>query len=119
MENILRNFGQYIKVYLAKTSIDDPYEKNKTISYQNPLPIKAIVTDLSPAKIQWNLTGIITDKAKEIIIEKKYELLLLQSYKITIQGENDEYIGWKQNGKFQYRKEGNYIRFYMYIKKEN
>ena len=52
MENILRDFGQYIKIYLAKTSIDDPYEKNKTISYQNPLPIKAIVTDLSPAKIQ-------------------------------------------------------------------
>lgn len=114
MDRLFREKSQPIRIYLATETIVDPFEKNTVETYLNPLPIKAIVTDLTFAKIQWAMPGIITDKAKEIIIEKKYESLLLKSSKIQVGSEYFE--GWKQNGKLQYRVEQDYIRCYIYAK---
>ena len=95
----------------------DPYEKTVDITMLNPIPIKAIVTDISPASSQWKMPGIVSEKTKQILIEKKYENLLKFSQKIEI---NDEfYYGWKTNGRLNYVIEDLFIRAYVYIKKES
>jgi hypothetical protein len=115
MDILFKEKSQKIRIILATEQILDPYEKNVEFTELPSLPILAIVTDLTTTKVQYAMPGIVTDKAKEIIIEKKYESLLLKSYRIKI--KNDYYIGWKQNGKLQYRIEGDYLRAYVYIEK--
>ena len=118
MDTVFKENSQTIRIYLANTTITDPFKKTKSVTYLNPLPIKAIVTDLGFSQIQWKMPGIVTDKAKEIIIESKREDLLKQSYKIQI--DDEYYYGWKIHGRLQYRKEGtDYIKCYVYIKKES
>jgi len=116
VDDLFNEQAKNIRIYSAVETANDPFEGTKTISYLNPIPIKAIVTDLTPTQISWKTAGIIVDKAKEIIIKKKYETLLTSSYKITIDGDDSDYEGWKQNGKLVYRTEGSYIRAYIYIK---
>lgn len=96
--------------------IQDMDEQNATVVYQNPIPIKAIVTDLNFSSVQWKMPGIYSQKSKEVICNKKYKGLIEKSYKIQVQGNNDYYEGWKVSGKMQIREDGDYIRFYMYIK---
>lgn len=106
-----------VLVYPAIETVDDPYKKNKSISYLNPLPIRAIVTDLSAGKISYKMPGVYTDKAKQLIVEKKYRNFLEMSYKLKVLGETDYYEGWKLNGKMQiYELNKDYIRLYIYIK---
>ena len=115
MEELFREKSRTIRIYLGVEVETDPYEHTTETTMLNPLPIKAIVTDLTASSAQWKLAGIVVDKAKEIIIEKKYESLLLKSQKIKV--DNDYYVGWRQNGRLQYRIEGDYLRVYIYIKK--
>lgn len=114
IKHMFRHLSEKIRVYTALETIEDPYEKNITREYLNPRTIKAIVADLSPAKVNWKMPGITTERAKEIIIEKKHENLLKLSGKIVIDG--DEYEGWRVNGKLSYKKEHDYIRAYIYRK---
>jgi len=116
MDKFFNEQSQKIGIILSKEVIEDPIYKNKTHTELNPLPIRAIVTDLIFSQISWKMPGISTSKAKEILIEKKRESLLLQSYQIVIDGE--KYNGWKVGGKLQYRRVGDYIKVYCYIKKE-
>lgn len=117
MDKLFREQYQTIKIYIAKETIDDPYERNVSLTYLNPLPIKAIVSDVGFASAIWKMPGISAEKVKEIIIEKRYKSLLLKSQKIEI---DDEYFyGYKINGKLQYRQEDEYLRCYVYFKKEN
>jgi hypothetical protein len=116
MDNIFKQHSQKILIYPATTVEQDPYEKNVEVTCLNPLPIRAIVTDLITSQIAYKLPSITTDKAKEIIIEKKYRPLLEMSYKIKI--DDDYYQGWKTNGKLQIRQEQDYLRCYVYIKKD-
>jgi hypothetical protein len=114
MDQIFKNHAINIRMYIGRETIVDPYEGNVTFAYVNPIAIKAIVTDFTSTQMAWKMGGIITEKAKEIIIQKKYRSLLEQSHKIKI--DNDEYEGWKVNSKLQIREEGNYIRAYIYTK---
>jgi len=116
MDNLFNELSQKILVYLATIVQQDPYEKNTVNTCLNPLPIKAIVTDLIGSQISWKMPSINTDKAKEIIIEKKYRTLIEHSYKIKV--DNDYYQGWKINSKMQIREEQGYLRIYIYIKKD-
>jgi len=114
MDKLFFEQSKSIKIYLATETQLDPFEKNVSRSYLNPLPIKAIITDLVASQINWKMPGIIADKAKEIIIKKKYRNLIERSQKIEV---NDElYEGWRLNGKMQIREEGNYLRIYIYMK---
>ena len=115
MENLFKEHKECIKLYIGIETQLDPYEKNVDVTLLNPIPIKGVVTDLTSAKIQWAMPGIVADKAKEIIIEKKYENMLKQSQKIEVRGEFFE--GWKVNHELQYRIEGDYLRAYIYVKK--
>ena len=119
MDDLIRDIGKTILVYLAVETLADPIEKNVTRSYLNPTPIYGIVTDLTATKAQWAMPGIVTDKAKEIIVDKQYKSLLEQSGKLQILGETDNYDGWRINSKMQIREEGDYIRVYIYIKKDS
>lgn len=115
MEHLFKEYARHIKIYLATEALLDPFEKNVKLTHLNSLPIKAIVTDLTASQAQWKMLGIVTDKAKEIIIEKKYRSLIEQSALIEVDGEL--YNGWKVNHKMQIREEGDYLRIYIYIKK--
>jgi len=115
MENLFRNKSEYIRIYMGTETINDPYEKDVSVTMLNPMPIKAIVTDLIASQSVWKMPGIEANKAKEIIIKKKYENALKASQKMKIRGEF--YNGWRVNGKLQYRIEGDYLRAYVYYKK--
>jgi len=120
MDNICLNdfFGDVaktIRVYLASEVETDPYEHTVELTELPPLPIKAIVTDLIASQAQWKMPGIVTERAREIIIKKKHRNLIEQSYKIEIDG--DFYEGWKVIGRLQIREEGDFLRCYIYIKK--
>ncbi len=114
---LFRDSSQRLLVYTATETILDPVEKNVELSYMNSLPIDAIVADLSSARAVYKMNGILTNKAKEIIVEKQYRELLEMSYKLQVFGETDLYQGWKVSGKMQiYTLDKDYIRLYIYIK---
>ena len=117
MDELFKCNSEYIKIFVGTTSETDPYEHTIEETLMNPIPIKAIVTDLTSTQMNWKTAGIITSKAKEIIIKKKHEDMLKMSRKIEI--NNEDYYGWKTNGQLNYRVEGNYLRCYVYIKKED
>ena len=115
LDKLIKEEGQWIKIYLGKEVKADPFEENVNLTLINPLPVKALVTDLIGSQAKWKLTGIDTDKAKELIIPKSKENLIEQSQEIEIDGEI--YTGYRDNdGRLQIRKSGNYLRIYCYIK---
>lgn len=115
MDKLFKEHAQSIRIYMATETQLDPYEHNIQLTELHSLPIKAIVTDLIMSQIEWKMPGIETNKAKEIIIKKKYRSLLEKSVKIKV--DDDLYEGWKINGHMQIREEGDYCRCYIYIKK--
>jgi hypothetical protein len=121
MENICLNdffpeHSQKIRIHLATEVDQDPYEHNVEFEEITSIPIEAIVTDIIASQVNWKMPGIFTEKAKEIITRKKYRNLIEQSYKIEI--EKEFYYGWKVNGRMQIREEGDFLRVYVYIRKE-
>ena len=116
MDKLFKEKAKTIKIFCGISQEIDPYEKNVEITMLNPFPIKAIVTDLTSAQSAWKMAGIVVDKSKEIIVEKKYRSLIEKSRKIEINKEF--YYGWKVNGRMQIREEENFCRIYVYIKKE-
>jgi len=117
MDNLFKEQSRYIRIFMGTETETDPYEHTVEEILLNPVPVKAIVTDISPASSQWKMPGIISEKTKQIIIKKKYEEILKMSRKIKI--DDDYYYGWKVNGRLNYVIEGEYIRAYVYIRKES
>jgi len=115
MNKLFDELSVPIKIYVGVEEIQDPYEKNIKETLLTPIPIRAIVTDLSNTKVQYAMPGIETSKSKEIIIRKIHKDMLVMSRKIKIDG--DFYEGWKVSGRLQFRTEGSFIRAYVYIKK--
>jgi len=115
MDTIFRDFSEKILIYLGIESVLDPYESDVETTLQNPIPIRAIVSDISMSKSQWSLPGVASAKTKEILIEKKHKALFELSQKIKI--DSDYYCGWRENGKLQMRVDGQFLRAYVYIKK--
>ena len=116
MEKLFEIASKKIRVYIGKETETDPYEHSTEITLLPPIPISAIVSDISPASSQWKMPGIISEKTKQILIKKKHESLLKQSQKIKIGDET--YYGWRTSGRLNYVIEGDYLRVYIYIKKE-
>ena len=115
MEKLFNIASKKIRIYLGKEIETDPYEHSTETTMLPPIPISAIISDVTFGKVQYAMPGIVADSAKEIIIKKKYKSLLEKSQKIEIDGEYFE--GWRQNGKMQWREEGNFLRIYIYMKK--
>ena len=120
MDKLFNETATNIRIYIGTETILDPIEKNVETTLINPIPIKAIVTELSPAKAQWVMVGITSEKTKQIICKKIHRPLIEQSRKITVQGDSSEYYGYKVNGRLSITEEGgDYIRCYIYVKKES
>ena len=51
MDIVFRKNSQSVLIYLAIESDNDPFEHDVSLSYLNPLPIQAIVTDLEFAQV--------------------------------------------------------------------
>lgn len=115
MDELFKDLSTRVQIYRSKETIEDPLEKNKTEVYLPPLPISAIVSDLNFSSLQYKIPGLMVEKGKELIINKKYKNLVELSTKIGIDGEF--YCGYKVSGKLQYKTEGNYIRIICYIQK--
>ncbi len=114
-KELIREIGKTVLVYLGVERSADPFEQNVTTTLISPIPIQAIVTDLTPTQVQWKMVGVTTNKAKEVIVPKSKRNLIEQSSKIVIDG--DDYLGWRDNtGKMVIREVGDYIRIYCYSK---
>jgi hypothetical protein len=116
IDDMFNESGQCILVYMATETETDPFEHTIELTELQPVRLRAIVTDLVASQSQWKMPGIVTEKAKELLIEKKYKALIENSYRIVIDGET--YHGWKVHGRMQIREEGDFIRVFVYIKKE-
>jgi len=112
LDDLFKLEAQEILVYTAKEVEIDPNYHTKETTYYNPIPIEAVIIDLTATQIKWKTLGLSTSRAKEIIIRYEDKDKIESSKKIEIDGI--EYLGWKQNGKLQYRKAGNYLRCYVY-----
>lgn len=116
LSQFFRQTATKIRIHTAIATINDPYERDESLSYLPCKVVRAIVSDLTSTQLQYKSAGIITTSGKEIIIEKKYENLLKLSNKITI--DNEDFYGWRKNGRMEYRKEGDFVRAYIYRKEE-
>jgi len=119
LDDVMNTQGTWIRVYVGKETIQDPFEKDVTVVCTNPIPVRAIVEDLTSASAQWKMPGIKVAKVKDILVDYKHRALLEHSSKIEYQGEL--YEGWKEQGKMQLREQpgvgGNgYLRLYIYSK---
>lgn len=111
--DLFNEIGKIIYIYLGKEISQDPEEEDKKVVVYNPIPIKAIVTDLTSAQMTWKTPGLGEFQGKELLLENKWRNTIEQSYKIVIDG--DEYVSWKDNSsKTQIRDDGSYIRLYIY-----
>lgn len=107
---ILKEEGKLetLLIYAAKEGISDPYEKNTTKTYMNPLPIKALIRQVSQEALRWKYYGQIPTKSIEVIAELKYETLFRTADKIKY--GNDYYKTMKDDSQnFMITKRTDYI----------
>lgn len=115
MENIdifkiFENQGiiKIVYVYPQQTRIADPYEKNTISTELNPLPIKAVVNDISFSGLRYKYYGNIPAGSKQILCDIEHKNLLLSAAKIKI--DNIEYSVYKDADKnFQMLERQNYL----------
>jgi hypothetical protein len=115
MDSLFREHSEKILIYIGREQEEDTVENNVSVSMYNPVPIDAIVSDLSFAKVGWSMPGKHASKAKEILVEKKHQALLELSQKIKIGA--DLYEGFRESGRIQSKVEGDYLRLFCYIEK--
>jgi hypothetical protein len=82
--NLLKNEGQLstLLVYAAKETETDPTEHTVSLTYLNPLPIKALIRQVSFEALHWKYFGLIPVGSIECIAEKKYLTLFRTADKI-------------------------------------
>jgi len=109
LDRLFKYVGQYIRVYVAQETTNDPNYDDKTKTMLNSFPVKAIVQDLGYASAKWRLPGIESGGVKEITCEKRHKSLIEKSQKIQI--DSEYYYGFKPaNGnRMQIKEAGNYI----------
>jgi len=97
--NLLKNEGKLetLHVYAAKETQDDPYEKNTSLTYLNPLPIKGLIRQVSFEALHWKYYGQIPVGSIECVAEKKYLTLFRTADKIKY-GDN-YFKTWKDDVK--------------------
>jgi len=87
--NLLKNEEKLTKVlvYIAQEVENDPYEHTKSLNYQQPVAIDALVRDVSPEALVWKYFGQIPMGSKELILEKRHINTLKAADRIKI-GDN-------------------------------
>lgn len=96
---ILKNEGRLttLLVYPAVEVKVDPYEKNTTKSFLNPVSVKALVNSLSFESLKWKYFGQMPMGSRQVICEKKWYNLFKIADKIKI-GE-EYYKTYKDDSK--------------------
>jgi hypothetical protein len=117
--DIMKKQGKWIRVYVGVEESQDPYEKNVVVRNTNPIPVRAIVEDMTTAQAQWKMPGRKVSKIKDITIEARWKSLIEKSSKIEFEGEM--YEGWREDGKMQMREQpgvggAGYLQLYIYTK---
>jgi len=116
---ILKNENKLstLLVYSAQEVTLDPYERNTEKKFNNPLPIKALVRQISQESLRWKYYGMIPSKSIEVIAELKYETLFKTADKIKY---NEEYYKcWKDDSQnFMITKRNDYILVILGIKND-
>ena len=97
--NLLRNEGRLtnLHVYQAQEVQLDPYEKNKSLTFMNSLPVKALVRQVSFEALHWKYYGQLPVGSIEVIVEKKNKTLLRTADKIKY--NDDYYKCWKDDSR--------------------
>lgn len=93
LRELYRTDSIKIQIYLKSSHTVgtnyDPYRNTgKTKSIRNPIPIKAIVSDISPEKLIIKEMGLTISGAKSIIIKSSDVNFIKLSEKIVINGIN-------------------------------
>ena len=117
--NLLKAEGKLttLHVYAAKETIDDPYEKNETKTYSNPLPIKALIQQIGFSSLHYKYWGAIPVGSIQVIIEKKNKTLMLTAEKI-IYNEQTYKVYKDDSQNFQYIERPDYCVFVLGLKNE-
>jgi hypothetical protein len=83
---LLKNEDKLTKVlvYIAQETIADPYEKNKTLNYIQPVAIDALVQQITPSSLRWKYWGQLPQESIQIICELRHENTLIAADKIEV-----------------------------------
>jgi len=117
--NLLKNEGKLetILVYSAQEVILDPYERNSEKKFNNPLPIKGLIRQVSFEALHWKYYGEIPVGSIEVIAEKKYLTLFRTADKIKY--KNDYFKTWKEDSKgFAILERSDYVVVVLELKNE-
>jgi len=119
IDYVFKENSVWINVYQGTEAVQDPFEKDTITTKISPRTIKAVITDLTNTQAKYKMPGIITSRAKTILIERKYRTLLETSQVIEIKTKDrtvEEYEGWKENGRMQLRERGAYLEGTIFSK---
>ena len=86
-----------IKLYPISEVVNDPYEKTVSVTYLNPITIKALIQQITPTKLKWKFFGELPSGSIQIICEDRYYNSFLTAGKIEYDG--NEYGVWKDDSK--------------------
>jgi hypothetical protein len=117
--NLFKNEGKLetLYVYQAKETIDDPYEKTKTLTYYNPLPIKGLIQQIGFSSLHYKYWGQIPIGSIQVIVAKKDKTLMLAADKI-IYNDNHYKVYKDDSRNFQYIDRPDYSIFVLGLKNE-
>lgn len=116
---IFKNEGklEILYVYSAAETVADPYEKNTTKVFMNPLPIKGLVQQIGFSSLHYKYWGQIPIGSIQVIIEKKNKTLMLTADKIIYNEQS--YKVYKDDSKnFQYIERPDYCVFVLGLKND-
>jgi hypothetical protein len=101
--NILKDNKDLQTIYVfGMTQVSqDPYEKNTKRTFDNPIPVKGLIKDISFSGLVWKLQGLKEVGAKELIVEKKYRTLFETCGKILI--DSKEYAVYQDGVSKQFQ----------------
>lgn len=124
IKEVFRTQAVKIKVFLKQTetvgSNFDPYRQiGKTVVKQNARFIKAIVRDVSPEKLIVKQLGLVTLKAKELLVHRNDINTLRICERIVI--DNEDYVKYHNalgNQMAIWKKSHNYYRVIIFKKED-
>jgi hypothetical protein len=111
-----RKFVKTVWVTVGRTTETDPYEHTSDLVTQNPVPLEAIVKDLTSTQAMYKMVGVQVSTAKDLLLSKQFRQWIELSRFITI--DNIKYYAFKdaEGSRVQIREMDDVIRVYVYSK---
>jgi hypothetical protein len=97
-----------IKLYPISEVVNDPYEKTVSVTFLNPITIKALIQQITQTKLKWKFFGELPSGSIQVITELRHYNSFINSGKIEY--ENNEYHVYKDSSnQFNILKRSDYI----------